>query len=193
MKSVIFNTQEVIATLEGRKSQFRKCFEPPFANVARIIPTKHDSGNFIFMTQTGLYYNKKCPFGKVGDKIFVKEPFNIFVGNIQYKAAITGNERYFWKPARSMKQHQSRLTLRITDISVERLQDISEGDAIADGQVFKSENYWHSTLHPTKGTYQCWTSAKEAFGKLWNSTHKKPSEKWEVNPFVFVINFEVVK
>jgi hypothetical protein len=98
-----------------------------------------------------------------------------------------------WKPAQHMKQEHSRITLQIKEIRAERLQDISVEDAISDGQVFKSENYWHSTLHPTKGTYQCWTTAKEAFSKLWNATHKKPEEKWEANPWVWVINFEVIK
>lgn len=88
-----------------------------------------------------------------------------------------------------MPRWASRITLEITDIRVERLKDISEEDAIAEG-VFKSKDYFHSTIHPTKGTYQCWPNAKTAFEKLWESIKGKGS--WAENPFVWVVSFKVI-
>ncbi|MBM5783155.1 MAG: hypothetical protein FJ368_07050 [Pelagibacterales bacterium] len=191
MKSVIFNAEEVRATLEGKKTQFRMVIKPQ--------PEERLKGYFYLPNETtgycGSLFALKCHFGKIGDKIFVKESFSIdgiSLQDVWYWA--DGNPEFGdWtkpKPPQHMKQEQSRLTLRIKDIGVERIGEISEEDAACEAGVFKSENYWHSTLHPTKGTYQCWTTAKEAFGKLWNKKH--PKHSFESNCWVWKIEFEVI-
>jgi hypothetical protein len=180
MKGKIFNAQEVQAIILGNKRQFREVIKP------QPLPFLNDNDYLEFL----------CPY-QVKQKIFVKEKFWIVAdnkilnkSNIFYQA--DGKIFGIWTPAQHMKQEHSRLTLQIKEIRVERLAGISEEDAIVEG-VFKSKDYWHSTLHPIKGTYQCWTSAKEAFEKLWNTTHKKPEDKFGANPWVWVIDFEVVK
>ena len=201
MKGKIFNAQEVQAIIAGNKTMFREVIKIQPANENQVFSTvassirNKDIGthNFINPKATWEQTKKfKCPY-QVGETIFCKERF--FVSNyieLRYEANLSIDEKYYWLPAIKMKQEHSRLTLEITDIKVERLGEISEEDAFKEG-VFKSKDYWHSTLHPIKGTYQCWTSEKEAFSKLWNAIHKKPEEKFEANPFVWVVDFKINK
>ena len=74
-----------------------------------------------------------------------------------------------WKPAQHMKQEHSRLTLEITDVKVERLKDVSNADCRSEG-----EDQW-------------------SFICNWDATHKKPEEKFEANPFVWVVDFKINK
>ena len=197
MKGIKCTSNEVNAILSGDKSQIRLVI-----NISQIQPINDSymgtdsKGGHMF---GGNYYQKPyetifCPH-QTGDLVFVKEDFCEkvdqetfeFLGDYHYRASCDfdvfmmgedgfsienkdGSERLAWKPAQHMNQHQSRITLRIKDISVERLQDISYEDAIAEE-----------------------LDDDRSFADLWNSTHKKPEEKWKANPFVWVINFEVVK
>ena len=86
-----------------------------------------------------------------------------------------------WKPASQMKKEHSRLTLQIKEIRVERLADIIEEDAIAEAPQY-------SIIQPFGNKCPI-----DFFKTLWNAIHKKPEEKFEANPFVWAIQFEVVK
>lgn len=109
---------------------------------------------------------RECPY-QVGQKIFCKESFDYrehySIGNYDHYTA--------WKkrPASKMKQEHSRLTLQITSIGVERLAEISNVDCKSEG-----EDQW-------------------SFICNWNATHKKPEEKFEANPFVWVVDFKINK
>jgi hypothetical protein len=81
-----------------------------------------------------------------------------------------------------MKQEHSRIILEITGIKVERLGEISEKDAIKEG-------VWNIQ---EKGSPRNW-DIKNAFAIFWNATHKKPEEKFETNPFVWVVDFKINK
>ena len=126
-------------------------------------------------------------------EIFVKESFSktrdIYDNSIWYWA--DGNPEFGdWtkpKPAQHMKQEHSRLTLRIKSVKVERLQDIKEDGAKKEGFAKTFEAF------PRANVIDETTSAYGNFIKFWNSTHKKPEEKWEANPWVFVYEYEVVK
>ena len=185
MKGKIFNAQEVQSLISGNKTQFREVI---------------------------LYFGK-CPY-QVGQKIFVKESFEIWDDGIVYCASnLACDPVAKWKPAQHMKQEHSRLTLLIKEIRVERLTDIEE-DAIAEGVTSrpncsgynKREDGW-SMDWSRVGKPSKWASngetisepdisfvtTKYAFGNYWNATHKKPEEKFDANPWVWVIDFEVVK
>jgi hypothetical protein len=152
MKSIIFKENQVNYALKEGKGVFR------------VVCKKHSSIN-------GYYY----PYGKwkfqVGEKIFVKEDYDIAVHNLW---AFNGLEKKTVN-ARYMKQEQSRLTLRITGVNVERLQEISDEDCIKEGVDPKTT-----------------TDINNYFRNLWNSTHKKLEEKWEANPWVWVYEYEVL-
>lgn len=93
-----------------------------------------------------------------------------------------------WRSPIHMPRWASRLTLRITDVRVQRLQDISEADAKAEGVQMEDERYWVDYSMP--GT-QITLSAKKSFNTLWESINGPGS--WEANPWVWALTFEVIK
>jgi len=168
-KGKIFTAQEVQSILSGNKTMFREVIkvQPPtyIKNVNFAGQGTWEWGN------SGVYVEE--PYQK-GQMIFVKESFNIFAGQVAYKQSLANAEKYIWKPAQHMKQEQSRLTLQIKEIRVERLKDISEFEAFEkEGMPSGTPIYW--------------------FAEEWNKKHKKPEEKFEANPWVWSIQFEVVK
>ena len=165
MKGKIFNTQEVQAIIAGNKTMFREVIKK-----TQIDPTS-------LLDRCGMeLLLSECPY-QVGQKIFCKESFVDFRSNnsdIFYKSDFEINNLVKtadlkWKPAQHMKQEYSRITLQITSIGVERLQDISNADCRSEG-----EDQW-------------------SFICNWNETHKKPEEKLEANPFVWVVEFKINK
>jgi len=207
MKGKIFNAQEVQSMIAGNKTQFREVIK--FSEIEKKIMCKADEPYLAELI--------KCPY-KVGQKIFCKESFLQKLGSTQlpsgeYETFFTGSkveylvdgaqERWvnpdtyysdYWKkrPAQHMKQEHSRLTLQIKEIMVERLVDISEEDAIAEGieKMWLQENEDFPRYEVGKHSY---FNPKKTFEHFWNATHKKPEEKFDANPWVWVIDFEVVK
>jgi len=191
MKGKIFNAQEVQAIISGNKRQFTEVKVQPNSD-RNTTPA-----GFIF---TGIWGDgakenrRECPY-QIGQKIFVKESFSSYYeddafvrGDIfLYRADEDSKdlEDVHWKPAQHMKQEHSRLTLLIKEIRVERLQDISEEDAIAEGFKNTFVGFQHPVYNPGR-------TANQDFEIFWNATHKKPEEKFEANPLVWVISFGVL-
>lgn len=155
-----------------------------------------------------------CPYGKIGDRLWVRETWTIDEYDqpvIFYKATDHKTCGQPWKPSRFMPRWASRITLEITDIRIERLQDISKEDAIAEGCGCQP-------LHPDEE----YIKAIEDFYHLWDSINAKPKpvkckrivthyvsypwdniqeikeyrgKKWYIrgNPFVWVIVFKMIK
>ena len=175
MKGKIFNAQEVQAIIAGTKTMFREVIKPRI----KVENYKLDDGSGIGME----ILLEECPY-QVGQKIFVKERF--FVSNyieLRYEANLSIDEKYYWLPAIKMKQEHSRLTLEITNIKVERLAEISKEDAFKEGVERTDE--WTGCAWDLNFT--------DAFKFNWNATHKKPEEKFEANPFVWVVDFKINK
>ena len=184
MKGKIFNAQEVQAIIAGNKTQFREVIKK-----TQIEPSS-------FLDRCGMeLLLSECPY-QVGQKIFCKE---VFCKSIFGKAIYKDEEKEIrgfggkevvvkWKPAQHMKQEHSRLTLEITDVKVERLADISEGDAIAEGLPLSKE--FKDRYYTPENNYAV---AKIAFMRWWNATHKKPEEKFDANSFVWVVDFKINK
>lgn len=95
-----------------------------------------------------------------------------------YKSTFGSDENDFWRPSIHMPRWASRITLEITNIRVERVQEISEDDAIAEGLFCYHENY------------EC---ALDNYPKLWDSINSKRGYGWDTNPYVWVIEFRKVK
>lgn len=120
-----------------------------------------------------------------------------------FKADLTGKEFDRWQyrkfpyrktPGRFMYRSLSRITLKITDIRVERLQDISEKDAAAEGiktstgsGMIEGETVYH---FPDGKSYS--RIASHAFQALWDSINGKGEYPWSANPWVWVVEFEMV-
>ena len=195
MKGKIFNAQEVQAIIEGNKTIFREVIKP--------YPILSDDKSYwefkgVIWAGENSSYAKNfgdnarpvmpdlCPY-QVGQKIFVKESFVEHDNKILFKTSHQKLTTHFlgsikWRPAQHMKQEHSRLTLEITNIKVERLGEISEENAV-------NEGVWNIQ---EKGSPRNW-DIKNAFATFWNATHKKPEEKFEVNPFVWVVDFKIIK
>lgn len=191
MKGKIFNAQEVQSILNGSKVMFREVIKPQ----PEFPPIE---GQLRFSDREILQI--KCPY-QVGETIFVKETFALktkgghrfnFAPFISYEAA--SKDFSFMKrvsPVR-MKQEHSRLTLRIKSVKVERLADISEEDCLKEG-VETFMNFGEIAYIDYSKKHHALYNARESFATLWNSTHKKPEEKWEANPWVFAYEYEVIK
>ena len=162
----------------------------------------------------------KCPY-QVGQEIFVKEAWGRKAtgSGIAYKADNPNQLIYQhlpvrWRLPQHMKQEHSRLTLEITDIKVERLAEISKEDAIKEGATSRPNCHgyanryegwcmnwnkvgeaskWASNRKTLSESDICMGSAQYAFINSWIATHKKSEEKFEANPFVWVVDFKINK
>ncbi|MEM1155115.1 MAG: hypothetical protein AAGI44_13335 [Pseudomonadota bacterium] len=165
-------------------------------------------------------YDCHCPYGAPGDLLWVREAWKAGAcadgfkpselhpdfwlkdnGGLWYLAddtvpiePITTSGRY--RHARFMPRWASRLTLRITDVRVERVQDISEEDAVAEG-IWREKHNWNDPELPIPDIgYKAhaksrWisTSPSSAFHELWDSINGN----WDENLWVWVIAFEVIR
>jgi len=176
-------------------------------------------------TPTEIYKSIKCPYGKVGDLIWVRETFYAFghwievekkngkIGvqfvdetilhgnNYHYvdnppeivsKQRVWGLCCWYKRPAIHMPKEACRIWLQITDIHVDRLQDISEEDAISEGVEPIDDGYknYYKKLD-TISKHFLWPTAYHSFQSLWESING--SDNWDVNPWVWVISFKRVK
>jgi len=172
---IIFSSEMVRAILDGRKTMTRRIVKKhPLIEAGFTIDFINDPGN------AGL-----CPYGQSGDQLWVKEAWKSSLSKngaeIFYKTYPVGQGGGFipgpWKPSVFMPRWASRVTLEITDIRIERLQDISEDDAEAEG----AHGYTNAA------------SPIDFFICLWNSLNKKCDFGWETNPWVWVISFKRIE
>lgn len=194
-KPIIFSSEMVKAILKNRKSQTRRIIkpQPTLASDGKIdwIVKKQWQGAWTL----GVGGNMTCPLGKIGDKLWVREPWN----NCQidlcacYEYCVCppfiyrGDgeiEDQKWKSPRFMPKIASRITLEITDIRVERIQDISEEDAQKEGMP-KPSHYYCDEMGGWEG-HRCKKSST-FFKELWEEINGL--ESWNDNNWVWVIGF----
>ena len=123
-----------------------------------------------------------CPYGQPGDTLIVKETwqYNPY-GGIVYRA---GSGIVDWRPSTNMPRWASRLTLRLLDVRVERLQDITEEDARAEGCDGDCGIGYIPAYQAGPCQYQ--------FAQLWDTINGK-KYPWESNPWVWALAFEIVR
>ena len=176
-RPILFNGDMVRAILDGRKTQTRR--------MVKHIPDLGDPDSWCHKSNDKAFaeivgdYARYCPFGKVGDRLWVREAFvkpDHGEDNIAYRAS-EYEDTFRWTPSIHMPRWASRITLEITDVRVERLQKIDDRSAGQEGAMY----YKYS------GPY-C-DSAKMVFKQLWDSIYKN----WDENPWVWVVEFKVVK
>ena len=206
-RGMIFNGEMVRAILDGRKTQTRRIIKPqPEGTLSGSL-----SGKWLSRPLNGLLLPKiediaiHCPFGVVGDRIWVRETFQgpLFDYDLMdnyckdptpfekpefcvYKAdGVPAPEFYdaddelhcCWRPSIHMPRWACRILLEITNVRVERLKSISDGDAIREGC---------STADMMSG--DC---VADVFARLWASIYS--SDSWNANPWVWVIEFKRVE
>jgi hypothetical protein len=174
---IIFSTEMVRAILKGRKTQTRRILK---AKPGHIYLTEGDPG---------------CPYGKIGDRLWVRESFCKNGELTIYKTDLGAEMLERWKPSIHLKRKDARLFLEITNIRVERLQDISEEDCQAEGVKWQwngeCEECYQWSVSGDKKSDEWFDQAEDCYKNLWDSIHKKEN-KWEDNPWVWVIEFKRV-
>ena len=192
-KPILFNTEMVQAILDGRKTVTRRKIDRDITNFCDVevdgtlLDYQNCHGDFINPIDLCRY--------KVGDILYVRETWSIHEcvkcqagipalgGECKceyvYRASY-GATDFRWKPSIHMPKKAARIFLKVTDVRVERLQDITEEDAIAEG------------MSKTLVDGVVFISAKGNFHVLWDSLNIKRGYGWEDNPWVWVIEFERV-
>lgn len=191
VRPILFSTPMVQAILDGRKKQTRRIIKPQPQDV-----TIYGDGKVVWHPEV-----IKRPY-EIGDVLWVRETFGqiISLDEIVYKADICSPEVdkpfFGWKPSIFMPKTACRLYLQVKNIRVERLNDISEEDAIAEGIENLSETEFNCNLFKNylssenEMDYQNFTTdnAVLSFQTLWHKINGPTS--WVKNPFVWVIEFE---
>ena len=218
-RPILFNEEMVRAILDGRKTQTRRVMkvQPAIENpkLSKVISTTGDKKeldklHWVNLTDCG--YGVKdsderyftCPYGQVGDRLWVRETFGFISFDNGTDTVYKADEDFEpvdldgskWHPSIHMPRDESRITLEIANVRVERLQDISEADAIAEGIQpqnggWKSYEVYHTGKHNGQPTPASMISNKFAtfsYEELWESIYGGNS--WAQNPFVWVIEFK---
>lgn len=194
-RPILFSTPMVQAILDGRKTQTRRIIKPQPTKQLSFSDTfkKHWSENVSDLKLP--YFEAKY---QIGDIMWVRETWSegcIENGEhtgIRYKAD-DENFKVKWRPSIFMPKSACRIFLKVTNVRVERLQDISEQDAIAEG-IESNENDMPAYFHCYKD--YCINNnfdldALGSFQTLWQSINGK--ENWKSNPWVWVYDFERVE
>lgn len=210
-RPILFSGEMVRAILDGTKTQTRRVINPQpdlsilkesyrdlefeFRRMPVLGPThvpsewgfcaKYDKPNCVPI------HGYKCPYGTIGDRLWVKETHHVRdagyvdgTGRDIVHKADDEDFPYGWTPSIYMPRWASRITLEITGIRVERVQDISEEDARAEGVGVHGG--WNAD------ETECAVNARGPFSRLWDSINAK-LHPWASNPWVWVIEFRRAK
>ena len=199
----------VRAILDGRKNQTRRIVNPsiaPIVNECFKFNGKWCNHTF------GYELGELCPYGIEGNRLWVRETFRHFGNKFQDGksfALVTyrqdGSSREIevqnppkekwwntgktpWKPSIYMRRWASRITLEITGVRVDRLQDISRDDAAAEGVDCKTCPTTESAESIVKGYGVHKVDYVAGYKSLWKSINGKGS--WDANPWVWCLTFK---
>lgn len=218
-KPVLFSAEMVRAILEGRKTQTRRVirdidkWDRAYLNDSRRVGKPVGEVEFFYYPSCG-GGKIEPPYGRSGDSLWVRETWGteIQYGGVRPSRLPSDIKIFYrtdgegqrgldrWRPSIFMPRWASRITLMVTNVRVERVQDISEDDAIAEG--IQRFDYGPDSYKPEYRTI-CFgtqelalgamhTTAKGAFSRLWDSINSKSGYSWASNPWVWVVEFEIV-
>lgn len=203
---VLFSTEMVQAILEGRKTQTRRVVNTNKkgwdAQQFNLVSTKTLTSQFVinsiakdkmhkeligfhaFFDDNGSHLGTKCPYGQPGDLLWVRETFSIFRDAFLFKADephIFKGIKY--KPSIYMPKVFSRIWLQNFEVKVERVADISEEDAIAEGctysEILEGYECFTCNMGGHLGSWElcedgAFPTARQSFKSLWQSINGKP-------------------
>lgn len=181
-RPILFKGPMVRALLAGTKTQTRRVVNPSPMMVEdhRCAPWDgNPSALMLKLTDAG----QRCPYGQPGDRLWVRETFALpdrRANNLPpwaYAADYADRPQHAWKPSIHMPRAASRITLEITGIRVEQLQDISDDDLEQEGlQEVIDAGIDHDGF------------PRDAYRALWDSINGAGS--WGANPWVWVVMFK---
>lgn len=188
-RPILFSAPMVQAILAGTKTQTRRIVKPQpdaWCGGTLCVQFTPDDQRLGRLGKPIL-----CPYGVPGDRLWVREtwavshvidhlkPREIQKGaGIVYYTATENTGGMMQRPSIFMPRWASRITLEITDVRVERLQEISEEDALAEGA-----KPYLLPVHPARESLRY----VEGFAQLWEQINGPGS--WDANPWVWAINF----
>lgn len=202
-RPILFSAPMVCAILAAKKPQTRRVMAPqpdikPVALIDRDgDPFVDDLGRHVWSTGMREF---ACPYGRAGDRLWVREAWALVpatayrasVGVVQtvnpldqddaaiYRAGWDRSEPGVrWRPSIHMPRWASRILLEITDVRVERVRDVSEADALAEGVLPDGR----AGADPHKYTFK----------RFWDQINAKRGYGWAVDPWVWVISFRRVE
>lgn len=200
-RPILFSGEMVRAILSGRKTQTRRVVKQQVEfDSCGLVRTRHGE-----LVTKRMFERINCPYGQVGDRLWVRESFwyreedgitwyddgqfRLHPTSLLKNKLITPTDpmekwhtgtwqQYGFKrkPSIHMPRWASRITLEIVNIRVQRLQDVTDDDAEAEGV---------DTTNASICGY-----CKKRFEKLWDSINAKRGYSWKSNPWVWVIEFK---
>ena len=215
---ILFSGAMVRALLDGSKTQTRRALKVRCQEI-----TERDDGSLWPWSEnpdTAADHWHACPYGQPGDRLWVRETFLDTLGTgVEHRDESGLRHRYAfaadcapgsygdqarkdyglkWKPSIHMPREASRILLEIVSVRVERLSDISEADAVAEGVLPVAKvrpfdehehQFWRDYRLSGDGTF-CVRTPKESFASLWRSING--ADSWEDSPWVWVVEFKRV-
>lgn len=236
-RPILFSGEMVRAILDGRKTQTRRVVKPQPSNYSppeNVHKPKHSAAYFDSycnkrktdtnprgMSEHWCWWTPddrqgadwiKCPYGVPGDRLWVRESWNVsglafgmkprltkFAAKSAWKYQATDTDwQHGWKPSIHMPRWASRLTLEITAVRVERLQDITTEQILAEGVAYPVSERRTPLIRVSgkfppldylpdgEPTHEQLLSAH--FASLWDSING--AESWNANPWVWVLTFK---
>ena len=210
IRPILFNGDMVRAILDGRKTCTRRVIKPQWEECPNC---KHVHNEYIYDKMAENVYCAKCGYPleperrspyQLEDILYVRETWGHPISlnsDKQYvfradKITESGfeNDSHIWHPSIHMPKEAARIWLQVTDVWVERLQDIAPKDAKNEGvgNLFYEDIGYSGKDYGTEVDSE-YGIAKEQFAWLWDSTIKKADLDcygWDANPLVWVIEFE---
>lgn len=197
-RPILFSTAMVQAILAGNKTETRRVVIPRFAHIPGSLEPDGEGGITVVSSFSGCAPSVPCPYGDSGDLLYVRETFAMLTNGgdceeltgppsslrslhplIYYRASDkladsdAETRGYRWRPGIHLPKWASRIWLRVEEVRVERLQEITEEGALAEG--IESD----------------WSGAINCFWGLWDSINAKRGYQWSKNPWVWVVRFSV--
>lgn len=194
IKPILFSTEMVRAILDGRKSCTRRLVKPEPQGYFEV------SEEPLYIYDTDGNQGKITPPYQPSDILYVRESYSELTFGYVYKADGENIDHLGnvikWHPSIHMPKEAARIWLKVTDVRVERLQEITEEQACMEGtdpwdEACYENNGWHPAFSdPDSGGDP---NMIDGFHKLWNSTIKKSDLDrygWDANPWVWAIEYE---
>ena len=215
-RPILFSAPMVRALLAGTKTQTRRAIKHRMGS--RVWQEQRPNGSLGWTTNLGHAYGNTtallCPYGQAGDQLWVREAFMHEPADYCWEASVSIPSRPAstvyradfpesqpgegWKPSIHMPRKLSRIQLEVTGVRVERLQAISEADAIAEGIQTMAEH--DRDMKPTgrtlglmkwPGDEAYWDTPRNAYASLWEQINGPGG--WDANPRVWVVEFRRLK